>query len=62
MHCTVNASICKVGDYPANPESVSCVHYCLEIPRKFLEVGLQEKAKAKLSRTSESANYDVQNR
>ena len=58
----MDAFICKVGDYPAIQRASLVFTIVWKFHESSWKSAFQEKAKAKVSRTSESANYDVQNR
>ena len=53
--CTVNAFICKVGDYPAIQRASLVFTIVWKFHESSWKSAFEEKAKAKVSRTSESA-------
>ena len=53
--CTVNAFICKVGAYPAIQRTSLVFTIVWKFHESSWKSAFEEKAKAKVSRTSESA-------
>ena len=57
VHSTVDASICKVGDYPAIQRASLVFTIVWKFHESSWKSAFEEKAKAKVSRTSESAKW-----